>query len=372
MKRTYEAWIRLKMNDQFEWNPITRLFEGTDDAWEQFVIENPHGRHFKGQSFFYEDKMRQIFPKYHNSIVGIVEVDEDMDKDGEDDMGTSVGGGGDGSGVVDHGVDSVELERRRARANMTTNAGIPFETADDAARLGMLGLAPPSQQQVGTTPPSSQQPQIQYMLTSSHDQMPPPQQQHQPQQQQQQQLPQPLTPGSFHGHGGGVGRQAVDHMISSPAKRARTTTAASAALARAAVGSSPLTPVVVDTESLNAAVRLMTESIRQVFEVTNGTLLTASRHMMDPSVSQHVQYPIPPTPPTSSTPPAPPPLSTGDSNSRFQAAVKLISQMRRDFEWDKQQYKQALAVLRQLDESGVILLLEMDDDAREDFILGGF
>ncbi|KAK9363312.1 hypothetical protein V1504DRAFT_466517 [Lipomyces starkeyi] len=146
-----------------------------------------------------------------------------------------------------------------------------------------------------------------------------------------------------------------------PPKRARTD-AASPVVSNLTTAGRPInvtvpTGVMIDAEALGAAVKIVTESIKQVFESSGSSnpLINAGRGL-SPTTGQ-------PTSPTLVG------SSTSDANMRFQSAVKLLSRMRRDLQWTKEQYKHALAVLRQLDESGVILLLEMDDDAREDFVL---
>ncbi|KAK9366707.1 hypothetical protein V1509DRAFT_611311 [Lipomyces kononenkoae] len=122
--------------------------------------------------------------------------------------------------------------------------------------------------------------------------------------------------------------------------------------------------VMIDAEALNAAVKIVTESIKQVFDSSGSTNpLSNGGRGQSPTSTTAAGQPTSPNVVGS---------STSDANMRFQSAVKLLSRMRRDLQWTKEQYKHALAVLRQLDESGVILLLEMDEDAREDFVLSGF
>ncbi|KAK9429881.1 hypothetical protein V1505DRAFT_372894, partial [Lipomyces doorenjongii] len=106
------------------------------------------------------------------------------------------------------------------------------------------------------------------------------------------------------------------------------------------------TGVMIDAEALGAAVKIVTESIKQVFESSGSSISNAGRGL-SPTAGQ-------PTSPTLVG------SNTSDANMRFQSAVKLLSRMRRDLQWTKEQYKHALVVLRQLDESGIILLLEMD------------
>ncbi|KAK9336196.1 hypothetical protein V1521DRAFT_40069 [Lipomyces starkeyi] len=158
-----------------------------------------------------------------------------------------------------------------------------------------------------------------------------------------------------------VRRTAQSSRNAPPPKRARTD-AASPVVSNLTTTGRPInvnvpTGVMIDAEALGAAVKIVTESIKQVFESSGSSnpLSNAGRGL-SPTTGQ-------PTSPTLVG------SSTSDANMRFQSAVKLLSRMRRDLQWTKEQYKHALAVLRQLDESGVILLLEMDEDAREDFVL---
>ncbi|KAK9324953.1 hypothetical protein V1517DRAFT_305614 [Lipomyces orientalis] len=146
-----------------------------------------------------------------------------------------------------------------------------------------------------------------------------------------------------------------------PAKRARTdgASAVPANLTPAGRQTNVNMPggLMIDADALGAAVKIVTESIKQVFESSG------SANPLGRSLSPAAGQPGSPTLIGS---------NTSDANVRFQSAVKLLSRMRRDLRWTKEQYKHALAVLRQLDESGVILLLEMDEDAREDFVLSEF
>ncbi|KAK9482386.1 hypothetical protein V1527DRAFT_485769 [Lipomyces starkeyi] len=158
-----------------------------------------------------------------------------------------------------------------------------------------------------------------------------------------------------------VRRTAQSSRNAPPPKRARTDVA-SPVVSNLTTSGRPInvtmpTGVMIDAEALGAAVKIVTESIKQVFESSgSANSLSNAGRGLSPTTGE-------PTSPTLVG------SSTSDANVRFQSAVKLLSRMRRDLQWTKEQYKHALAVLRQLDESGVILLLEMDEDAREDFVL---
>ncbi|KAK9390068.1 hypothetical protein V1515DRAFT_584166 [Lipomyces mesembrius] len=286
------------------------------------------------RSFFYEERMREVFPKYREpegeqqSTQGPSQVIVSPPMAHHADVVMNPGGRN--TGLQSPSEVSAHMGSHITSANL-------FEASPEAAGMNSSAAGYGSAHNAGEVQGNG-------MI------------------QTQTSLPSPTRTAYLDQSGVSPLRRAAQSSRNAlPPKRARTD-AASAVVSNLTTTGRPSNVnvpagVMIDAEALGAAVKIVTESIKQVFESSGSSnpLSNAGRGL-SPTTGQ-------PTSPTLVG------SSTSDANMRFQSAVKLLSRMRRDLQWTKEQYKHALAVLRQLDESGIILLLEMDEDAREDFVL---
>ncbi|KAK7204001.1 Myb/SANT-like DNA-binding domain-containing protein [Myxozyma melibiosi] len=345
LRRMYEAWVKLKVTPGFVWNPERNLYEAPDHVWQRFIAANHNGKHFRSKSFVYEKVMREIFPRYrheYSSLTFLVQPQPQQQQQEQQTQSTQQpsqqqqqkeqesNGDQNLRHEVQQELDRQQRQLRSANIFESVSAETNFIPSQASGEF-------PSQTTNGRL---SSTPELQISTPIRPAQQPPPSSPSQPSSLSPSSSSFPSATTSLHRARQPLTPASLSSTIPAPASDTTSTT-----------------PLIVDPETFTAAVKLVSESFKDSF-----------KQILD--VVQASRSPSTPAPATSVVDPATAPTNSAafEATLRFQEAIKLLSSMRQTCGWSREQYSRAIQILRSMDETGIILFLEMDADAREDYL----
>ncbi|KAK9461262.1 uncharacterized protein V1516DRAFT_353121 [Lipomyces oligophaga] len=300
----------------FIWNPERKLYEGSEVDWSIYINRYPYGKHFSSKSFFYEDLMDQIFRNW--SAPPSFQIMQFLPTDKVGSLSSA-----------SHPQVIQDTPQGNARHTNERNDVENRDLRGQEILSGSPSMANLFEQDNDIQKTAHQEIDVSDVPVSNGELM-----------ENRSSIDEDLVVRT-------VNRLPDSSSINELDTRRQTLKSSAV---HTVGGSSPPPGKRIRTfrydfknfegsdldsdAAVNSVVSLVTESVRQIID------------------TKLHEFPM------------------DGAQDRFQRAIRLLSTMRADCHWSKNEYKRALRMIRELDDSGVIMFLEMDSDTREDFVMG--